>query len=161
VAAPEDELRSHLDSGEELLWAGRPAQGIVLTPLDWFYIPFCAVWLGAFVSTFWPKPTKTQDPLALFVAAGIFGGGIFVLVGRYVADLWYRSRLIYGSARHHLIGHTSSLRAINISILPQYFEARRAPGSQRHDLLQSAIFILLPRQHLGGVGTQFFRIACE
>jgi hypothetical protein len=39
VAAAENELRSHLDSGKKLLWAGRPAQGIVLTWRDGYLIP--------------------------------------------------------------------------------------------------------------------------
>jgi hypothetical protein len=64
VAAAEDELRSHLDSGEKLLWAGRPAQGIVFTRQDWFFIPFSAVWLGIAVLGVWPKSTKTSEPLA-------------------------------------------------------------------------------------------------
>src|SRR5262249_2338283 len=77
VAAAEDELRLRLNSGEKLLWAGRPAQGIVLSRQDWYLIPF-----GVFL-----------------VAAGLrfIPMGIYILiVGRLFADLWYRSRLIYG-----------------------------------------------------------------
>src|SRR5262245_27803371 len=47
VPSAEDELRSHLDSGEKLVWAGRPAQGIVLrvTRQDaYVFIPLVAVW---------------------------------------------------------------------------------------------------------------------
>ena len=83
VAAAEDELRPHLDSGEKLLWAGRPAQGIVLT-LRWqdaYFIPFVAVWL--YVAVFSP-------PHLLFI-----GVVISLISGRLFADLWYRSRLIY------------------------------------------------------------------
>jgi hypothetical protein len=84
VAAAEDELRPHLDSGEKLLWAGRPAQGIVLT-LRWqdaYFIPFVAVWL--YVAVFSP-------PHLLFI-----GVVICLVSGRLFANLWYRSRLIYG-----------------------------------------------------------------
>src|SRR5262249_47626582 len=151
VAAAEDELCSHLDSGEKLLWAGRPAQGIVLTQQDWYLIPFSVVWLGFAVYSFWPVSTKTPEPLALFVAAGllVFWVGLFMLLWRVFSRPLERSRFIFGGSqwpRHHLVGHASSLRAIDIFVLPQYFEARRAPGSQRHHLLRgSAIFILLAR----------------
>ena len=96
MAAVEYELRPHLNSGEKLLWAGRPAQGIVLTRQDWYLIPFGAVWLGAAVH--WPVSTakKTPEPLALFLDLLPIGIGICIVSGRLFADLWYRSRLIYG-----------------------------------------------------------------
>ena len=105
VAAAENELRSHLDSGEKLLWVGRPAQGIVLTWQDGYLIPFGMVWLGSAVHGFWPclpvdgiGCTLKREPLVLFVAAGLLfiGSGIYLLIGRFLADFWYRSRLIYG-----------------------------------------------------------------
>ena len=52
MAASEDELSSYLDPGEKLLWAGRPAQGIVFTPLDWYFIPFSVIWFGIVLLVF-------------------------------------------------------------------------------------------------------------
>jgi len=77
VPAAEDELRSHLDSGEKLLWAGRPAQGIVLTRQDGYLIPFGVLLVAAGLR---------------FIPMGIY----ILIVGRLFAELWYRSRLIYG-----------------------------------------------------------------
>src|SRR5215467_3353480 len=77
VAAAEIELRSHLDSGEKLLWAGRPAQGIVLRRQEGYAIVFAVLLVAAgwrFI------------PMFLYVP----------IVGGLLADLWYRSRLIYG-----------------------------------------------------------------
>src|SRR5262249_15051863 len=56
----------------------------------------------------------------------------------------------HGSARYDLIGHASSLRAIDIFFLTHYFEARRALESQGHDLLRggSSIFILLAARRI-------------
>ena len=103
VATTEDELRSHLDSGEKLLWAGRPAQGIVLTtPRDWSVSAFGVVWLGFAVYNIWPTkapdPLKSPVPFAMFVATGLLsiGIGIYALIGRFFVDRLYRSRLIYG-----------------------------------------------------------------
>jgi len=73
----EDELRSHLVSGEKLLWSGRPAQGIVLTQQDWYLIPF--------------------GVLLVVVGLRFIPMGIYILiVGRLLADLCHRSRSIYG-----------------------------------------------------------------
>ena len=121
MAAAEAELRSHLDSGEKLLWAGRPAQGIVLTRQDWYLIPFGAVWLGAAVH--WPVSTakKTPEPLALFLDLLPIGIGICIVSGRLFADLWYRSRLIYGVTDRRaiiLLGmRRGSMQSIDLSSL--------------------------------------------
>ena len=77
MPAEKDELRSHLDSGEKLLWAGRPAQGIVLTRQDGYLIPFGVLLVAAGLR---------------FIPMGIY----ILIVGRLFAELWYRSRLIYG-----------------------------------------------------------------
>jgi len=77
VAAAENELRSHLDTGEKLLWAGRPGQGIMLRRKDGYAIAFAV----------------------LLVAAGWRFIPMFIyipIVGGLFADLWHRSRLIYG-----------------------------------------------------------------
>ena len=77
VPAAEDKLRSHLDSDEKLLWAGRPAQGIVLTRPDGYLVAFGVLLVVAGLR-FMPKVI------------------CILIVGRHFADLWYRSRLIYG-----------------------------------------------------------------
>jgi hypothetical protein len=60
-----------------VLWAGRPAQGIVLSRQDWYLIPFGVLLVAAGLR---------------FIPMGIY----ILIVGRLFADLWYRSRLIYG-----------------------------------------------------------------
>jgi hypothetical protein len=77
VAALEDKLRSHLDSGEKLLWAGRPVQGVVLTRQDWYLIPFSVLLVAVGLR---------------FISMGV----CILIVGRLFTDLWYRSRLFYG-----------------------------------------------------------------
>jgi hypothetical protein len=96
VAALEDELHSYLDPGEKLLWAGRPVQGIAFTPLDWYFIPFSVVWLGFVLYTFWQGLTKTPEPMGGLVSVLFVGIGVYLLVGRFFADSFYRSRLVYG-----------------------------------------------------------------
>jgi hypothetical protein len=120
VPAAEDELRPHLDSGEKLLWAGRPAQGIVLTRLDGYLIAFFAVWLYA---------GHSLPPHLLFTAIGFV---ICFLSGLQFACVWYRSRLIYG---------VTDRRAIILSGMPSFLTWTKTPtGCVRYRSVQSIYF---------------------
>ena len=172
VATTEDELRSHLDSGEKLLWAGRPAQGIVLTtPRDWAVSAFGVVWLGFAVYNFWPtkapEPLKSPVPFALFVWGGLLfiGIGIYLLIGRFFADRLYRSRLIYGITDRRAIIISGlrrrSVQSIYLSSLSALTLEERRDGS-------GTIYFGDPPPYWYGAyglglrlayGTQFFRIA--
>jgi hypothetical protein len=94
VAALEDELHSHLDPGEKLLWAGRPAQGIVFSALHWYLIPFSVVWLGLVLFSFWKGLTKTPDPMVGLVGVIFVSIGIYWLIGRFFVDSFDRARLV-------------------------------------------------------------------
>jgi hypothetical protein len=100
--------------------------------------------------------------LALFVAAGIFGGGIFVLVGRYVADLWYRSRLIYGVTDRRAI-ILSGIRRRSVQSI--YLSSLSILNLEERRDRSGTIYFNQPSSYYyrdntwGGVGTQFFRIA--
>jgi len=175
VATAEDELRSHLDSGEKLLWAGRPAQGMVLTRQDWFAIPFSVVWLSFAIGIvtkavydFWQRSTPAQMPLALTVAVGLLfvGFGIYTLIGRFFIDRLYRSRLIYGVTDRRAIivsgVRRRSVQSIYLSSLSALTLEERRDGSS------TIYFGDQPSHWYGahagfstqqGVGTQFFRIA--
>ena len=168
VATAEDELRSHLDSGEELLWAGRPAQGMVLTPGDWSAIPNGVGWLTVAVYAFWPtkapEPFKLPAQFALFVAMGLLfiGIGIYFLVGRFFADRLYRSRLSYGITDRRAIIISGlrrrSVQSIYLSSLSALtLEERRDGSGTIYFGDQPSYWHRASIQQ--GLGTQFFRIA--
>ena len=83
MAALEDELHSSLDPGEKLLWSGRPVQGVVFAPPDWYLIPFSVVWLGLVLRGFWQGLTKTPDPMVGLVGVLFVGIGIYCLIGQF------------------------------------------------------------------------------
>ena len=133
MAASEDELSSYLDPGEKLLWAGRPAQGIVFTPLDWFFIPFSVIWFGIVLYIFWQGATANLEPMSVLVGVLFVGIGIYLLVGRFFADAFYRSRLVYGVTDQRAIISSGilqrSLQSIDLSSLSGLKREDRADGS--------------------------------
>jgi hypothetical protein len=121
VAALEDELHSCLDPGERLLWSGRPVQGVVFAPLDWYLIPFSVVWLGLVLRGFWQGLTKTPDPMVGLVGVLFVGIGIYCLIGRFFVDSFDRARLVYGVTDRRVIiasgGFRGSVQSIDLSSL--------------------------------------------
>src|SRR5262249_10201094 len=156
-------------SGEKLLWVGRPVQGMVLTPLDWYLIPFSVVWCGFVLSVVylsWQHSTERLEGLALSVVVGLpfIGLGIYLFIGRFFADRLYRSRLIYGvtDRRTIIVSGVSrrSAQSIYLSTLSALKFEERADGSG------TIYFADQPSYWYGAVpsldpadGTQFFRIA--
>jgi hypothetical protein len=165
VAALEDELHSYLDPGEKLLWAGRPIQGIVFTPLDWYFIPFSVVWLGFVLYIFWQGLPKTPDPIG-GLASGLFVGiGVYLLVGRFFADSFYRSRLVYGvTDRRAIIASgvfSRSVQSIDLSSLSGLKREDRGDGSGTISFGDQPWYWYgwYGPGFLRPVGTMFFRVA--
>ena len=133
MAASEDELSSYLDPGEKLLWAGRPAQGIVFTPLDWYFIPFSVIWFGIVLYIFWQGATTNPEPMSAVGSVLFVGIGIYLLVGRFFADAFYRSRLVYGVTDRRAIIASGilqrSLQSIDLSSLSGLKREDRTDGS--------------------------------
>ena len=133
MAALEDELSAYLDPGEKLLWTGRPVQGIVFTPLDWYFIPFSVVWFGFVLYIFWQGLSKTPEPMGTVMSVLFVGIGIYLLVGRFLADSFYRSRLVYGVTDRRAIIASGilqrSAQSIDLSSLSGLKREDRADGS--------------------------------
>jgi hypothetical protein len=90
-----DGIENRLMSGEHILWAGSPARGLLFTSRDAFLIPFSMIWLA--FTIFWlGTAVATGAPIffrlwgAMFVVIGLF-----LFVGRFIADAWLRSRTSY------------------------------------------------------------------
>lgn len=90
----ESVVGSLLHPGEELIWCGRPRQGIVLRRIDVVLIPlgllaccFFGVW-SYFAIRYFPIPLKFMS-----IPAIVFG--FYLAYGRFLLDMRRRSNTIY------------------------------------------------------------------
>mgnify|MGYP001195857327 FL=1 len=105
-----------LNSGEKLLWSGKPRQGFLLHRSDVFFIPFSLVWAviagwleyGTLVSPL-PLEDKLWSFFSLFVAA-------YILVLRFVVDLLSRYFSFYALTDKRLLIHTGFLKTTLLSL---------------------------------------------
>jgi hypothetical protein len=67
-----------------------------LRQLDWYFIPFSVVWLGLVLFISLANLKKTPEPMGAAMSVVFVGIGIYWLVGRFFADSFYRSRLVFG-----------------------------------------------------------------
>ena len=163
MAALEDDLHSHLDPGEKLLWAGRPAQGIVFSALDWYLIPFSVVWLGLVLHGFWRGLTKTPGPMVGLVSALFVGIGIYWLIGRFFVDSFYRARLVYGVTERRAIIASGvfrgSVKSIDLSSLSGLKLEERGDGSGTISFGDQPSYGWHGPGFQASAGSQFFRVA--
>lgn len=102
-------LRPHVEPGEQLLWAGKPRQGLVLRTSDLWLIPltFALAAIPASVAhELFSDPGGFPAFAKLLFAVGIIATSIssaYLVVGRFIADRWYRARLSYGITNSRII----------------------------------------------------------
>lgn len=106
----------HLEPGEQLLWAERPRQGVLLRPSDAFMIPFSLVW-GGFAFVWEYLALSSEEPWF-----GLFGipfvlAGWHLMVGRFVADARLRRTLFFGVSTQRII-IVSGSESENVVSLP-------------------------------------------
>lgn len=85
----------YLLAGERIVWTARPKAGIMFTALDFFVVPFSLLWGG--FAFFWEALVLLQGapwPFALYGVPFVLIG-LFMIVGRFIADAWVRDRTIY------------------------------------------------------------------
>lgn len=100
-------LQPLLSDREELIWTGRPKQGIALRNSEFFLIPFSLVFLFMFIA--FPTFILSQGgtiPTALWLIFALQGVVVFYLiVGRFLVDAYLRSKVTYGITNRHVIIH--------------------------------------------------------
>ena len=96
-------IQQEIDSGERLLWAGMPKQGLVFRRSDIFMIPFSLMWGG--FAIFWEigvlnamPDEKAGAPGLIFSLFGIpfVLIGLYMILGRFIYDSRTRKKTFYG-----------------------------------------------------------------
>lgn len=79
----------------QVLWTGRPKQGLILTSRDGLLIPFSLVWCG--FAVFWTVSATGHGAPAFFTLWGLMfvAIGIYVVIGRFIHDAMLRARIVY------------------------------------------------------------------
>lgn len=126
-------IQPELSSGENLLWSGRPRQGLVLRGFDSFLIPFSLLWCGFVV--FWEYHAYTSGAPFFFL---LFGGffvviGLYIVFGRFIADAMKRKRTFYGVTNDRIIilseFPTRKIKSLSLSTLSDITFSNRPDGS--------------------------------
>jgi hypothetical protein len=94
-------FQGYLFSGERVLWTGEPKQGIRLSPLDVFAIPFSLFWTGMVLFMFTATLDTPGFPDVVLVLFLVFG--LYFTVGRFVHDAALRKRIHYAVTNERVL----------------------------------------------------------
>ena len=100
---PEQTVLRELEPGEQLLWSGRPGQGLRLRRADAWAIPFSIMWAG--FAVFWEAGViRSGAPLFMRLwGIPFLLVGAYVVAGRFVVDAWHRRNTVYGVTDRRVI----------------------------------------------------------
>ena len=102
INSPEDVISAELGPHEKLLWAGRPRQGIVFQRFDFFLVPFSLLWFGmAIVMTI--EIVSAGEPIGLLIGGLFLLVGFYVAIGRLLIDARQRRNIFYGVTSDRII----------------------------------------------------------
>jgi hypothetical protein len=126
------DFSAQLLDGERVIWTGAPAQGLLFRARDWLLIPFSLLWAGFVV--FWESTVVSKGAPLFFWLWGIpfVLIGVFMLVGRFIADAWLRSKIRYALTNRRILidraGPFPKFTALYLDTLPTVQLEQHAEG---------------------------------
>ena len=96
-------IERQLSVGEQVLWYGRPRQGLVLRAGDAFFIPFTLLWCATVLNG--ARAAIARDHVAAFplIYLPFALVALYLLVGRFVLDIERRSTTDYAVTRDRIL----------------------------------------------------------
>jgi hypothetical protein len=88
-------INPYLNPDEDLIWAGQPQAGIKFRKSDILFIPFGMLWTAFFAVLIWQLHIYTTVPF--------FFVGLYMLIGRFIVDARYRTRVYYALTDSRII----------------------------------------------------------
>jgi hypothetical protein len=98
-----DIIQRELESGERLIWAGQPLQGIRFRRSDMVMILFSLLWGG--FALFWEWTAIQNDapfPMMLFGIPFVLIG-LYIMVGRFFLEARQREKTFYGVSNERIL----------------------------------------------------------
>jgi hypothetical protein len=118
--------------GEEIVWWGQPAQGLLLTGRDWLLIPFSLLWGG--FAIFWETSVLgTSAPIFMkFWGVPFVLIGLYLVAGRFLLDSWIRRGMYYAVTNKRVLilrsAPFSKFSALSLDHLPDANLSENANG---------------------------------
>ncbi len=115
------QLQSSLLKGENIIWAGRPKQGIYLMSSDMLGIPFSLLWGG--FSFFWFfNVLAIGAPFFFLIFGSVFSIiGLYFIFGRFIATSRRRAKTFYAITNKRALikssGFSTAVKSIDLKSL--------------------------------------------
>ena len=118
-------LRSHLRSGERLLWEGRPDVRAYSMRGAWYLIPFSLLWGG--FAIFWEVTAIASGGPIFFWLWGIpfVAMGVYLIIGRLVVARREAAKTVYAITDRRVLIETGAFRPRFVQL-----DLRDLPASQ-------------------------------
>lgn len=103
-------VRSRLQAGERLLWAGQPDVRAYALQGAWYLIPFSLLWGG--FAIFWELMALTSGGSVLFALWGVpfVAAGLYLIFGRILVARREARRTVYGVTDRRVLLRTGAFR---------------------------------------------------
>jgi hypothetical protein len=113
-------LSPFLESGERLLWTGKPGTGIRVRSGDAFMIPFSVVWAGISAYAAYDAFQEGRPMFNRIWVLPFLVFGVYLVFGRFISDARRRARTLYGvtDRRVIMVKNGGSCTSLELNALP-------------------------------------------